>query len=359
MNLFEKRKTDHLKHALDPAHQAQGLTGLDQIRLLHEAMPDLDLSDVSLRADFLGREQATPFFIAGMTAGHAGANEINLQLAQACARRGWVLGVGSQRRDLELDGIANPRPDQHPAQQVDSWARLREIAPDLVLLGNLGISQVISSSVESIQKVVDGVRASALAIHLNPLQESLQPEGTPNFKGALFKLKELTEALSIPVVIKETGCGMSPSTLQKLAELKLAAVDVSGLGGTHWGRIEGKRASESRDAQNAILAQASETFAQWGISTVQSVQWASEILPQTTEVWASGGVRSGLDAAKLIALGATRVGYAQPALEAVLNQTLDVWMERQELELKIALFCLGCSSPSGLREVGSQKWIKI
>jgi isopentenyl-diphosphate Delta-isomerase len=194
-----------------------------------------------------------------------------------------------------------------------------------------------------------------LVIHLNALQEALQPEGTPQFQGALEALSSIFSELSVPLVLKETGCGFSRQTLGRIAErfslsfgkAELAALDVSGLGGTHWGRIEG-----ARSPKQSVFQEAAETFANWGIPTVDAVLNATEALRgKKTEIWASGGVRTGLDAAKLIALGAHRVGFAQPVLEHALKgeDALNAWMEVREYELRVALFCTGSSSVSKLR----------
>ncbi len=349
MTLFEERKRDHLRHALDPANQALGLSGLDAIQLHHDALPELDFDEVELTSSCLGLPLRAPFFVAGMTAGHAEASDLNLKLARACRDRGWAMGVGSQRR--ELDG-----------EVVDDWKWLRKEVPELVLFANLGLSQVRLATTDQIRRVVEGLGAQALCIHLNALQECMQPEGTPQFRGGLARIVELTRALPVPVVLKETGCGFSARTLNRVADFLIGAVDVSGLGGTHWGRIEGARATATFSADqgrkdDAMRARAALVFGEWGESTVESVISASRILPARIEVWATGGVRSGLDAAKLIALGAHLVGYAKPALEAVTlgEPALQAWMQSQEFELKTALFCSGHSSPQQLRERGVMK----
>lgn len=332
---FESRKRDHIKHALDPAHQAIGQSKLDQVHLIHEALPNLNLSDVSLASKCLGIKTKTPFYVAGMTAGHADAAELNRTLALACQARGWAMGVGSQRRDLEnLNG-----------GMLDRWSELREEVPQLVLFANIGITQLVKADPKKIANLVKSIRAQALIVHTNALQEAMQPEGTPHFKGGLSALKKICEKLSTPVVLKETGCGFSEHTLKKLAKIGLAGIDISGLGGTHWGRIEG-----ARSAELSQFAQAALTFSNWGEPTVDSVIAAKRILKKT-EIWASGGVRSGLDAAKLIALGAHRVGYAKPALEAALAgpDSLSRWMEIQEFELRVALFCTDSLNPAELR----------
>ena len=333
---FENRKEAHIRHALSPDHQADGLSGLDQVRLVHEALPELDFEEISLESSCFGKPIASPFFIAGMTAGHSGALEINHTLAELCQARGWVMGVGSLRRNLEAD----------LSGEMDQWKDFRKKFPELVLLANIGISQLIHFDLEKIQGILRLLEPQALVVHANALQEVLQPEGTPCFQGAFSALRKAIQKLEIPVILKETGCGFSKHTLQKIADLGLSAVDVSGLGGTHWGRIEGVRASRGSQQVNAARI-----FADWGVPTVEAVLSASQVL-SNTEIWASGGVRSGLDAAKLIALGANRVGYAQPALKAALEGRLSLlhWMEQKEYELRVALFCTGCQNPTALRK---------
>jgi isopentenyl-diphosphate Delta-isomerase len=338
---FEARKREHISLSLDTAHQARGFSGLEQVHLVHEALPDLDFEQVDLTTPCLGKKLSTPFYVAGMTAGHDGAFELNRTLALACQKRGWAMGVGSQRRQLTGQKSAHD-----PILQPDQWKKLRDEVPDLMLFANLGISQLISAKMTDVCRIIDSIDARALIIHLNALQEVIQKEGTPQFRGGLAVLKRYAQELSIPVIVKETGCGFSRSTLKRLAPLGLSAIDVSGLGGTHWGRIEGARAGE-----NTLQAEVAQTFATWGESTVSSVCAAKEILPLGMEIWASGGVRSGLDAAKLVALGAHRVGYAQPALEGAMQglERLEQWMELQEYEFKVALFCTGSSGCEELR----------
>jgi len=332
---FETRKREHLQHVLDPAHQALELGDFDRVHLIHEALPELNFEEVDIHGECLGKRLATPFYVAGMTAGHPDALKINEILALACERRGWAMGVGSQRRELMAQDLT--------ASTIDQWEKLRGKVPDLVLFGNIGISQLIQSSMKQLHGLVQRIQAQALAVHLNALQEVIQPEGTPQFRGALDALKECCEGLGVPVVLKETGCGFSKRTLERANGMTgLAAIDVSGLGGTHWGRVEAARAGSGK------------TFASWGESTVRSVVAASEVFYEhhPTKIWASGGIRSGLDAAKLIALGAQRVGYAKPALEAALagEEQLDRWMATQEYELKVALFCTGSQNLNTLRQ---------
>ncbi len=344
LSQFETRKQSHLEIALRPEVQAVESSALESLVLEHDALPEFNFADVNLATPFLKgsakRELATPFFVCGMTAGHASAASLNARLAAACASRGWIFGVGSQRRELD-----SSRP------LIDGWSGLKSVSPNLVVLGNLGLAQAVFASTAAVQALARNAEADAFCIHLNALQETMQPEGTPDFKGGVAALRRLSTKLGVPLILKETGCGFSRRTLLKIRELRLAAVDVSGLGGTHWGRIEGVRAGRDGDA---VRERAAETFANWGITTVDSVRMASKILPKSVEVWASGGVRSGLDAAKLIALGATRVGFAKPALEAALagEAALMKWMESIEFELRTALFCTGVKTPTALRKRG-------
>ncbi|MFA5959549.1 MAG: type 2 isopentenyl-diphosphate Delta-isomerase [Tatlockia sp.] len=331
---FEKRKQDHIDLALMQANQASELNALDRLALLHEALPDLDFDEIKLTGQRFGQEVAKPFLVSSMTAGHSGAVSINRNLISACNASGWAMGVGSQRREL-TDTLA-----------ASEWHALRADFPNVRLYSNLGIAQVIHTPIKTIQKLVDALQAEALIIHCNPLQEAIQPEGTPQFKGCFDAISQLVRELGKPVIIKETGCGFAKSTLQRLNETGVAAVDVSGVGGTHWGRIEGHRAQEG-----SMKHQTAQTFRNWGIDTVSSIRNALALSPQF-EVWGSGGVRNGLDAAKLFALGVTTVGFAKPMLPAALESSQKVLdlMQLIEYELKVAMFCTGSRIISELKE---------
>jgi isopentenyl-diphosphate delta-isomerase len=275
-----------------------------------------------------------------MTAGHERSAALNALLARACEARGWRMGVGSQRRELG---------DKQAALE---WKAIRRDSPKAELLGNLGLAQLIRCKISDIEKLVENLEASAMIIHLNALQECLQPEGTPQFKGGLKALEKLARKLSVPVVVKETGCGFSKATLKRLKGIGISAVDVSGLGGTHWGRIEG-----GRNGEGQVKHEAARTLASWGISTVDSLMDALVLKPDY-EVWASGGVRSGLDAAKLLALGAKCVGFAMPVLDAAMKGEAQLLskMETFEYELKTALFCTGSKSVEDLQAGKVWKW---
>jgi isopentenyl-diphosphate delta-isomerase len=331
---FEQRKRDHIELALMPANQSSELNVFDDYDLIHEAMPDLNFAEISIQSSRFKHRVEKPFIISSMTAGHAQAVNINHRLIEACSQSNWAMGVGSQRRELTDPGAAS------------EWETLRAAFPGVTLFSNLGLAQIINTPISAIERLIDVLQAEALIIHCNPLQESIQPEGTPDFKGCWDALKQLTQTLSTPVIIKETGCGFSRATLYRLNDMGISAVDVSGTGGTHWGRIEGHRA-----AQGSLRQQTATTFRNWGIDTVESVQNAVAIKPDF-EIWGSGGVRHGLDAAKLFALGATTVGFAKPMLEAALQSTEHVAQKMAliEYELKTAMFCTGSLVLSDLQE---------
>lgn len=345
---FEKRKSDHLEHAIDPQNQASG-SGLESVELLHDAVCELNFNEISIAAiRFKGTPYRvttkTPFYVSAMTGGAQASVQINLTLAKACENLGWALGMGSQRRELD-SGCAD-----------SDWKNIREHFPDLALFSNIGAAQIIGVDPQKILRLTKDVDAQALAVHLNALQEAIQIEGTPQFKGFAQALSDLSQACTeekIPLIIKETGCGFSMSAISKLTNLSISALDVSGRGGTHWGRIEGSR-GRSKSATHFEL---SETFKNWGISTVDSLLNARRAAP-SLEIWASGGIRTGLDAAKAIALGASQVGFAMPALKAALEgpQALEQWMNRISLELRTAMFCTNHSNIEALRE--ARQWTR-
>ncbi len=342
---FESRKADHIRLSLDPRHQAEGASGLDTIHLHHEAFPELNFRDVSLTEIFFRHAAASPLFISSMTAGHKKGEGLNLTLARAASSRGWPMGVGSQRRELS-----------DPSAKTE-WKKIRKAAPKAVFFSNVGLTQLISHKPEAVLALVENLEAKALIVHTNPLQEVIQPEGTPDFAGGFSALEKICKISKVPVIVKETGCGFSPLTLARLFRTGVQAIDVSGKGGTHWGRIEGSRAKAKSVNQAASL-----TFQNWGESTVDSLLAAVEVqdsMAANLEIWASGGIRSGLDAAKCIALGAEKVGFAQPALIAAQRGEAAVieWMAQVEFELRTALFCTGSRTPGDLRK--AKKWRKI
>jgi len=335
---FSHRKKDHIILSLKEHNQAAGGSGFQNIQLSHTALPEINFEEVDISAQIFGIRTKTPFIVTGMTGGWKDSLNINKKIAKVCEQRGWIMGAGSQRRQL------------FDPKAASEWINIRKEHPDLILIGNIGLSQLIGIDLSTVEKLVSSLKANAMVVHTNPLQEALQLEGTPQFKGGLKSLKNLCKKLSVPVVLKETGCGFGKKELELLSGIGLLAVDISGYGGTHWGRIEGERANKEH-----ALYGVSDAFKDWGISTIDSLLFTQEI-NKDYEVWASGGVRNGCDAAKALALGACRVGVAKPIIEALLENTLEKVMGRLEYELKVALFCSGCRNPAELLQNGKWSW---
>lgn len=338
---FEKRKQDHIRLAMDARTQATGASGLERVQLIHESFPQVNFSEIKINTELLNLAVSSPFYISSMTAGHSDGEKINQRLAQLSHDKNILMGVGSQRKELS------------DSEASLEWKKIRKAAPEAKLIGNLGIAQVIQTSTDEIERLIESLQAVGLFIHLNPLQEVLQVEGTPDFKGGFAKIETLSKKLSVPLIVKEVGCGISQKTAKGLIEAGVQWIDVAGMGGTHWGRIEGLRAKND-SPQNL----AAETFKEWGIPTVQSVMNVKSVAQMETHIWASGGVRTGLDAAKLLALGAEAVGVAQPFLKAALDseKELNQVYSQFEYELKIALFCTGFDSLRSFQSQKDQVW---
>ena len=333
---FSRRKKEHIALALKEENSAQNEFHL--ISLRHSALPEMDFSEVDISTRLFGKKLNTPFVITGMTGGWSGSLSINQKIARLAEKRGWVMGVGSQRRSL-LSSKAHRE-----------WEKIRQNHPHLILLGNIGLSQLIQIDVAQVEDLVSSLKAQAMVVHTNPLQEALQTEGTPHFKGGLKAIAKLCQKLTVPVILKETGCGFSKATLKTLTHIGLFAVDISGYGGTHWGRIEGDRTPKEH-----FLKGASHSFRNWGISTLDSLLFAQEI-KKDYKIWASGGLKDGVDCAKALALGANHVGLARPIMSAVKQGDLAQLMARLEYELKVALFCSACKNIQDLKQPEIWKW---
>jgi isopentenyl-diphosphate delta-isomerase len=335
----EARKAEHLQVSASADVNARVGAGWDDVHLVHEALPELDVADIDLSVELLGKRLRAPLVLAGMTGGHAAAREINGMLARAAERHGLGMGVGSQRAALRNPGLAH------------TYAVVREQAPTTLLIGNIGAGQLVEQdsgpalSVEDARTAVAMLRADALAIHLNTLEESIQPEGDRRARGAASALALVVRHVGVPVLAKETGAGLSASAAVRLRNLGVAALDVGGVGGTSFAAIEGLRAAAQGDVRGERLG---EVLRDWGIPTVLAIVLAGAAgLP----LIATGGVRSGLDAAKALALGATAIGVARPLLSAALagEDVLNAWIEQFVLELRTALFLTGSGSVAELR----------
>jgi len=330
------RKLEHIRLALEERMQL-GRNFFDDYRFDHAALPEIDLDHVDAGVDFLGRRLAAPLLISSMTGGTETAGQINRNLAAGAEQAGVAVGVGSQRKALE------------DPTKADTF-RVREVAPSAVLLANLGAVQLnYGMGVRECREAVEMIGADALILHLNPLQEAIQPEGQCNFAGLLPKIGAVVREVGVPVVVKEIGCGISEATARALAAQGVRIVDTAGVGGTSWARIEAQRAGD---------LEIGELFAGWGIPTPESIRQLRQVEGLT--VIASGGVRNGLDVAKAIALGADLVGMAYPFLApaTVSPDKVAGKVRRTVRELKICMFCLGVKTISELRRVPLLKVVR-
>lgn len=333
VDLGRDRKAEHIRLALDAKMQLGG-SAFDELRFGHEALPEIDMAEIDTSVDFLGRRLAAPLLISCMTGGTEAAGTINRNLAAGAERTGVAVGVGSQRKALE-----------DPAK-ADTF-RVREVAPSVPLLANLGAVQLnYGMGVRECRQAVDMIQADALVLHLNPLQEAIQPEGQCDFAGLLPKIGEVVRGVGVPVVAKEVGSGLSTRAARELAGQGVRILDTAGVGGTSWARIEAARAGD---------LEIGEIFAGWGLPTPLSIQQVRQV-PDVTVI-ASGGIRNGLDAAKAIALGADLVGMAYPFLAPALESPEHVAdkVRRFVQELKICMFCLGMRTVAELRHAEIRK----
>jgi isopentenyl-diphosphate Delta-isomerase len=335
----ERRKGEHLEIAAGADVDSRVGPGWQDVHLVHSALPATDLSQIGLAVELFGRRLDAPLVIAGMTGGHSAAYEVNRRLARAAARHGLAMGVGSQRAALLK------------AELRKTYAVAREAAPSAFLIANLGAAQLLAQGSgdpldeRGIRAAVEMIDANALAIHLNFLEEVVQTEGDRRSAGIRPALREAVGCSPVPVIAKETGAGISREVAHELAGLGFSALDVGGVGGTSFAAVEALRASEGGDLRGARLGRA---LRDWGIPTAVSVVGA---VPTGLPVIATGGVRSGLDAAKALALGAVAVGVARPLLAAALvgEAAIDDWIEQFLEELRVAIFLSGGRRPEDLR----------
>lgn len=339
---LSNRKTDHLDINLQKDVSSNLTTGLENFHFLHCALPDLDLAEMDTGIEFLGRRLWSPLLISSMTGGTEAAGRINRNLALAAQENRIAMGVGSQRTALQQPEMA------HTFQ-------VRSLAPDILLFANLGAIQLnYGYGVDECKKVVEMLQADGLILHLNPLQEALQMEGNTNWKGLLHKLARVVKALTVPVVVKEVGWGINAELAKKLVDCGVAAIDVAGAGGTSWSQVEMFRTSDEHQRQIAA------DFRGWGIPTAESVRQVSKALPHTPLI-ASGGLRTGIDAAKCIALGADLAGMAGSLLKAaaISAEEASATLQRMTRELKITMFAAGIPGLRDLKHTPKlQPWTK-
>lgn len=323
----ERRKRQHLDICLHEQVQGGVTTGFERFRFLHQALPEIDFAEIDTSAKFLGRTLRAPFLISSMTGGTEAAATINRRLAMLAQRRGWALAVGSLRAAVE-------RPEL-----LDSF-QVRKYAPDVPILANLGAVQLnYGFGYDECMRAVEAISADALVLHLNALQEVFQPEGDTNFRGLLNKIEALCRRMPVPVGFKEVGWGIGADTAEKLLRAGAAFIDTAGAGGTSWSQVEKHRSS------NPAVRAAAEAFADWGIPTASCLIGIKNRFPDAVVI-ASGGMRTGVDAAKAIALGAALAGFGRTLLQdaASSDEALDELAERLELELRVAMFGIGAAS---------------
>ena len=298
-------------------------TGFEDIELIHNVLPEIDKNEIDLSTSVFGKKLDSPLFITAITGGHPAAKEVNRQLAIAAENNGIALGVGSQRAACE-----------HP-ELADTYSVVRENAPDCLLVGNIGAPQLNLA-----QKAVEILDADILAIHLNPLQESIQPEGDLDARGYTDLIEKITDTVDIPVLAKETGCGISAESAKTLVEAGVDFIDIEGAGGTSWAAVETYRADDRY---------LGEIFWDWGIPTAISTVEVTNAVE--VPVISSGGIRTGLEAAKAIALGADAVGMALPFLKNSASQeALNTFIDRFNDSLRIAMFLVGANNIEELKQ---------
>ncbi len=335
---INKRKADHIHINLEENVRSKRKTGLEQYRFVHEALPELSLTNVDLSLRLFNKDLSAPLLISSMTGGTDTAAAINRHLAEAAHKTGIALAVGSQRAAIE-----NP-------SQRDSFAICRALAPNTLIFANLGAVQLnYGYGIDECRRAVEMIAADALILHLNPLQEALQTSGDTDFSALAKKISKIKQKLSVPLIIKEVGWGISERSARLLADCGVDAIDIAGAGGTSWSQVEMYRAPTQFGRQLAA------PFADWGINTADSILNVKKAAPKMM-IFASGGIKNGIDAAKTIALGATLSGMAAAFLQAAAESSERVAevIELTRRQMQIAFFAAGIASPNDAASKGLQ-----
>jgi isopentenyl-diphosphate Delta-isomerase len=329
----EKRKVDHIKICLDNKAQAKNVTaGFEDIQFVHRALPETDRGKINLSTSFLGKKFNAPIIVGAMTGGAQEVTKINAAIAEAVEKLGLGMGLGSQRAAIENASLEK------------TYKIAREKAPNAFLIANVGGVQLVHGyGVKEVKRIVEMIDADAVAIHLNALQEAVQPEGQTNFKGVLAKISEIAGAINTPVIVKETGAGISSEDAKTLELAGVKAIDVGGVGGTSFAAVEHYRATK-KNVQNSL----GETFWDWGIPTVISLIETAQSVK--VPIIASGGVRSGTDIAKALALNASLASITQPILEVAVKGAAETEKKLSNFieELRNAMFLVGAEKISNL-----------
>ena len=331
------RKRDHVELTVkkNVSFKAK-TTGFEEWEFVHNALPEINLSDIDTSTTFLGKKLSFPFLISCMTGGYPEAEKINRQLAEVCEEYHLAMGVGSQRQAME------------DRTYHRSFSTARTSAPSIPLIGNIGAPEVaMMKDISAIQKLADLIGADAFAVHLNPLQEFLQPEGNTNFRGVLNGIEKLVKGLSIPVIVKEIGAGISFDVAKRLTNVGVRYIDVAGAGGTSWAGVEILRRKDNEDVDW-------NPFWDWGIRTTDVLQEVVQLKNNFPElrIISSGGISNGIECAQSIALGADMTASARPMLKALISggkKELRKKIEQIILECKGAMFLIGISSVKKLQ----------
>ncbi|MHA1728050.1 MAG: type 2 isopentenyl-diphosphate Delta-isomerase [Promethearchaeota archaeon] len=343
---ISERKDDHLKIALKEKTESTVTTWLECVKFIHSALPEMNIENIDTSIEFLGKKLFAPLIISGITGGTEKGKEINKNLAQAAQKYGIGMMVGSQRIALN-----NPK-------TTGTFSIVRKYAPDIPIIANIGISQIVKSTdknYNSFENIIKMIDADALAIHLNPLQEIIQPEGETNFEQGLKKIAELKDNLEIPILVKETGSGISREIAKELINIGIKIISVSGVGGTSWAAVESYRKKIQIQEKSNLKSDLAELFWNWGIPTAASIIETKSACSKSDniKIIGSGGIRTGLDIAKCIAIGADLAGLAKPFLNAAaVNEPsyLNNLMEKLMNELKVTMFLTGNRTIQDLKE---------
>lgn len=331
--LTKNRKQDHIDINLKKDVKSLQETGFDLYHFTHNPLPEIDLKDIATTSSFLGKTIQAPILISSMTGGTSDALKINENLAQAAQIRGIALGLGSGRAGLASEEAAR-------TYQLRKWA------PNIPIYANLGAIQLnYGYGVDECRRVVEMAGADALILHLNSLQEALQPEGQTNFSGLVNKIGEVCKKIDVPVIAKEVGWGINAKAANLLVDAGVSCIDVAGAGGTSWSEVEKHRNTSEEGIR------ISSHFRDWGISTADAVQDVSKALPHIPLI-ASGGLRKGLDIAKSLALGASMGGIAGGFLKAASQSSEEVvkMIDELILEMRIVMFAVGAKTIAQLKQ---------
>lgn len=341
IEVIKQRKKDGIEIPLNKDVQARATsTYLEHVKLVHNALPEIDYDDIDLSTSFLGHRFSAPLIIDSMTGGTDEATVINGRLGELAQKYGFGMGLGSQRAGLKSEELAA------------TYSVARKNAPDAFLIANIGGAQLAKGlTIDEAKKIVKMIKANALVVHLNPLQELVQPEGEPKYKGVLDKITELVRSMDVPVIVKEVGAGISREVAIKLEMAGVSAINVAGAGGTSWAGVEKLRADM---VKNKVKARLGEVFWDWGIPTAASLVQARRAVK--LPLVASGGLRNGLEVAKCVALGASMAAMAYPFLKAAAKsrEALFEFADEVIAELKSTMFLVGAQD---VRSLASSRYI--